>query len=65
MRDQATQMVEPVQDDRLAPFDPYRPTDHWQARPPVVAFDPHFGSLSGGSGYDSRDFDEMMWERAA
>jgi len=65
MNDQAPQMVEPVQDDGLAAFDPYRPTDHWQARPPVAGFDPHFGSPSGSSGHHSKDFDEMMWERAA
>jgi hypothetical protein len=69
MHDQATyevtQTAEPVQADCLAAFDPYRPTDHWQDRPPVGAFDPHFGSPSGGSGHDSRNFDEMMWEWAA
>jgi hypothetical protein len=53
--------AEPVQDDRLAAFDPYRPTDHHQDRPPVVAFDPYFTSSSSGS----RDFDELMWKRAA
>ena len=53
--------AEPVQDDRLAPFDPYRATDHRQDRPRVAAFDPYFGSPSSGS----RDFDEMMWEYAA
>lgn len=36
-----------------------------QDRPPVIAFDPHFGSLSGGDRRQSSDFDEMMWERVA
>ena len=45
-----------AQDDHLAP--------QRQDRPPVDAFDPHFGSRSGG-GRDSSDFDDMMWERAA
>src|SRR3954454_9211788 len=35
--------------------------DHHQDRPPVVAFDPYFTSSSSGS----RDFDELMWKRAA
>ena len=51
-----THPAEPVQDDRLAPFDPHRPTDHRQNRLRVVAFDPHFGSPSSGS----RDFDELV-----
>ena len=53
--------AEPVQDARPAVFDPFRPTDHHQDRPLVGAFDPYFSSPSSGS----RDFDEMMWERAA
>lgn len=52
----AAQTAEPVQDDRR--------TDHRQDRPPVAAFDPHFGSLSSG-GRESSEFDEMMWESAA
>ena len=52
--------AEPVQDARLARFNPYQPADH-QDRPPVVAFDPYFTSSSSGN----RDFDELMWECAA
>jgi hypothetical protein len=52
--------AEPVQDARPAGFDPYQPADH-QDRPPVVVFDPYFTSSSSGS----RDFDELMWKRAA
>lgn len=44
-----------VQDDR----------PNMQDRPPVIAFDPHFGSRSGGDRRDTSDFDEMMWERVA
>jgi hypothetical protein len=36
-----------------------------QERPPVRLFDPHFENLSGDSGRDHRDFDEMMWARVA
>jgi hypothetical protein len=61
----AAQRTETLQDDRSATFDPHQPTDHRQDRPPVVMFDPHFGSPSSGGGRDSRDFDEMMWEHAA
>ena len=52
----AAKTAESSQDDHLAP--------QRQDRPPVDAFDPHFGSRSGG-GRDSSDFDDMMWERAA
>ena len=34
-----------------------------QERPPVLPFDPYFGSPNSASEH-IRDFDEMMWERA-
>ena len=34
-----------------------------EKRPPVVFFDPYFGSPGAASEHAS-DFDEMMWERA-
>jgi hypothetical protein len=35
-----------------------------EARPPVVAFDPYFGSRVDAS-EPSSEFDEMMWEGTA
>ena len=52
----AIQPAETVRDDH--------PAERRPERPPVAAFDPHFGSLSSG-GRQSSDFDEMMWERRA
>ncbi|HKG76274.1 MAG TPA: hypothetical protein VKA90_02030 [Beijerinckiaceae bacterium] len=52
----AIQPAEIVRDDH--------PAERRPERPPVAAFDPHFGSLSGG-GRESSEFDEMMWESAA
>ena len=51
----AIQPAEIVRDDH--------PAERRPERPPVAAFDPHFGSLSGGR--ESSEFDEMMWESAA
>ncbi len=41
------------------------PAERRPERPPVPAFDPHFGSLPVDDGRESSDFDDMMWERAA
>ena len=52
----AIQPAEVVRDDY--------PVERRPERPPVPAFDPHFGSLSSG-GRQSSEFDDMMWESAA
>jgi hypothetical protein len=55
-----THAAELVRDVSPAVFDPHQPAAH-QERPSVVAFDPYFTNQASGS----RDFDELMWERAA